>query len=367
MSYFVGCSVKEVPEAAVEEICSQIGSDVPHLILFFSGSVSFGKYTSLLQQRFPHSNVVGAVSDISFCPGHTQDKELTLAAFSDGTASSCCVIEEIKRYPKKYLPRLQRMATTLPAENSVCFLLTTGGKSCEELVLDTVDIALKPLSIPVFGGSTAPASPKEKNFISCNGIIYDEATVAILLHDCCGKISLHSQNIYKATKTVFTVTDAYVPERIVFSLNGEPATEILTKTLKVPKENLLNCLWNHPLGRLVNDDIRITEAKEIVDGTALTFYANVYNQTVMMLMECGDFKTYFGTTLEQIRREMKKTSFSFVVTCASQAVFFKQQRWFETFRDEIGKSLGLFIGFCPYGEQLNNNHMNQTTVIVSFE
>ena len=364
MKTVTGRSTKRDVGKAIEEAVSKI-SDVPVLIIFSADQENFSEYSILLSSRFPQSIVVGSTSYIHMCEQGYSKEGICLTAISD---IKCCggVIEEAGRFPGKYIDRFKADVSKISdRENGVCFELCALTYYCEELFLDRLHHILKERNIPLFGGSAGSVKSKGSAVISYNGKVYTEAVAYIFLY---GQFRLHfyKENIFKPMKHQYVVTDAEVSERIVYEYNNVPAARIIAKALGTDIVSLQSVLAEHPMGRMVDNDIYITDHIGVVQDEGLKYYATVYNNTRVVMLEADDYKKVFQETMKNIYDKTGIPDFAVVINCVSRSIRFENDSYLPEYYSGLKNGFGSFICFSGYGEQLNNHHLNQTMVIATF-
>ena len=364
----VGFSAFEDLGASVAEACSAFAGAQPKLMLFYSDKARFAECAKLLAAKFPECPTAGCSSYNSLSAEGASQTGLRVVAFMDGISCGAGVISHITHNPIKYTDQLAEAAKSLGSlTNTICLLYTPGMKRCEELVLDAVAQRLRERRVPVFGGSASMADGENGSLVALNGAVYEDSSVFVLLRNDVGKIRLYRENIFKPTRYVFTVTDADVPSRIIYSLDNKPIADVLANALGVQKKNLPPQLPDHPLGRIVGDNVYITESLGITADGGISFYARAFNQTRIALLEPDNYRRVFSETMQKVRADTPNPSFSLVVNCVSRGKLYKRNGFFNEFVEGLAKGLGNYAGFCALGEQLGYAHFNQTLLIAVFE
>ena len=87
---------------------------------------------------------------------------------------------------------------------------------------------------------------------------------------------------------------------------------------------------------------------------------------VLVLLELGDYPAIVRETIQNICRDFPKRSAVFSVNCLFRYKLFTEQRYMETYLQEMGK-LGSHAGLVGYGEHYNNQFVNQSMTCVVFE
>lgn len=353
---------------AAEEIIRQISFE-PATILFFAPNDGFTYYTKALKEQYLYAEVFGVTATTVFTAKNTEDDALTVCVMDDGVECHGGILEEISRYPDKYKQRITDCANRLTGlSNTVCLEFTAAFYGCEELVLDTLNTALAPYRIPVAGGSTGIKGDACLNLVSYNGVVYEEAAIFLLMHNKNGRICLFREDIFYPTKTSFYATDVNIQKRMVSEFDERPAADVLAEALGVSKEKLSERLLFHPLGRKSGGDIYMTDGNEILPDGSITFYASVYGNTRMVLMNLGDYRTIMQDTIKRIRREVPRPRLSMMINCYSRTQLFRREDFVEEFRTAYEELFGnKFFCFTGFGEQLYGAHLNQTLLMLVFE
>lgn len=353
---------------AAEEIIKQISFE-PATVLFFSEHKDFAYYTEILKESFLDAEVFGVTATTMFTDKNIEDGCFVVCALDDDI--ECCggVLEEISRYPDKYAGRVRDCVTKLSeVQNTVCLEFTSAFHGCEELVLDTLNKVLEEWDIPVAGGSTGIKGIPELNLVSYNGTVYEEAAVFLLLHNKNGKIGLYRENIFYPTSNYFYATEVNVRQRKVLEFDDRPAADVLAETFSVSTEELSELMLVHPLGRESAGKIYLTDGNEILPDKSITFYASIYGNTKMILMNLGDYRAIMRDTIRQIKEEIPNPHLCMMINCYSRTQLFRKEGFVEEFRDAYADIFGnSFFCFTGFGEQLYHTHLNQTLVTLVFE
>lgn len=359
-------------EAVLEENISCLEEKtegiLPKVILFSSDYENFTWYSLQLSKKYPNTAVIGMSSYMVFSSRGQAHQALTMMALTSGVECSAGVILEISRYPMRYAPQIKDAVMELTdTKNCCCIEFTTAGSCCEELVLDTFKSVLANENIPVFGASAGSIEGIKSTLVSLNGKVYKDACVFLLLHNLEGRIRLYCENLFQPTKHFFTATSVDCEERAVYEYDGKPAATALANAINVSEEELAQNLLMHPMGRILADDIYITDTDTVHEDGVITYFTRIYNQTRMVMMEPDDMEQVWNRTAAKVQEEIGKPSFSIVVNCLSRSRYFEHEGKFNAFAKKLKKEYGPYIGVSGFGEQLNFEHLNQTMVLAVFE
>ena len=370
--YVVGFSAEQDKEIAFEENCVQIlkkaGAKQPVAIIFFSDYENFEWYSTEFKRRFPDSSIIGATTYIGFSSLGFAHQSLTSLSLISDVECSCGVLKEINRYPMKYVQSVKNAVKSISStENTVCLEFSTARGKCEELVLDTFASVLEKLNIPVVGGNAGCDVDTPKTLVSLNGKVYDDACVFFILHNLRGKIFLYKENIYRPTNHFFTVTDINRDELVVYELDKKPIAEVIAKTLGIKVEELPEYTLYHPLGRIQDGQVYITDYDKIFEDLSMSFYVRIYNYTRLCLLELNDFEAVRKSTEKAIKSVIERPAFTIAINCFSRSRLFEKNKMFDSFNENLKSDYGDFIGISGFGEQINFTQLNQTLVLAVFE
>lgn len=366
MNYKVGKSSNNDLKEAIAEATKEF--DSPKLILYFADIDHFEEYSPLLQEKFCNSIVMGASTYAGFCKDGAYKNSLLVWGIEEGIECYADVLEEVDRYPLKYVDRITNCINQFKeVTNTVCFEISTGLIGCEELVLSTFNSVLEQKEIPLFGGTAGDHGKAEKTRIALNGRVYDNACVFVMIKNLGGRIKLYRENIYKPTQHYFTATKVDVKHRIVHEYDHKPAAMVTAQALGTTVNELGQYLDGYPLGRLIGGEMYITANQMVTKDNGMAYHARVYNNSKMVLLEPDNYKEVINHTIKTIKEDIPKPSFCIMINCLARSILFEQDGYLDAFAKNMSEALGDYIGFAGYGEQLNQQHFNQTMVVAVFE
>ncbi|MDF2589038.1 MAG: hypothetical protein K0S41_2879 [Anaerocolumna sp.] len=366
MNYKIGRSNNKNVSLAVREATGELKA--PKLIIFFSGVDDFKEIANEIKSVFPNSITMGATTFAAFCKDGAFKDTLLVLGIEDGIICEANILEDVDKYALKYVERVESCAAKFrKPENTICLEFSSALISCEELVLSTLNSILGKKKIPVFGGSAGDRGRAENSMISLNGQVYSNACVFVMIENLGGKIKLYRENIYKPTKHYFKSTKVDVRKRIVYEYDHKPAASVMADALGVKVDELDKYLDSYPMGRIIGNEMYIIANKAVVNGSAMEYHARIYNNSQIVLLEPDDYKTVIKNTLDKVRQESRNRSLTLMVNCLARSILFEGDGYLNDFATGVGNSLGDFVGFAGYGEQLNEQHFNQTMTLAVFE
>ncbi|MGL4738903.1 MAG: FIST signal transduction protein [Cellulosilyticaceae bacterium] len=366
MQYKIGRSSKRDRKEAIGE--ASLGLVNPKFIFYCAGIEHFEAYTEEISNRFPEAVCMGATTFAAFDRQGAHKETLMILGIESGIECYGDVLEDADRYPLKYVDRVEACVTKMKdARNTMCFEVSSALMSSEEFVLSTLNSVLEKKDIPIFGGSAGDFGKAEKTMIGFNGKVYDKACAFVLIKNLSGKIRFYQENIYKPTKHHFFSTKVDVKNRIVHEYNNRPAAEVMAEALGTTLSQLPKYLDSYPLGRIIGDKMYITANQMITANKGMAYHAKVYNNSHMVLLEPDDYKEVVKCTLAQIKEEVPRPQLTLVVHCLARSILFEKEGYLNDFAKELGGTLGEYVGFGGYGEQLGKQHFNQTMIVAVFE
>ena len=365
----VALTSSSVNEEAYSEIQTQldIHEITPVLIIVFSETSMLWFFAQRLKDRYPDAVVIGSSTYVNYNSEGYSHCGASVMAINSGVEVSAGLLFDINRHPAMYKAHIKNALDKLSSQENTCCLefMTAFGKG-EELVLDTFEEALDGTDIMVVGGSAGTAIDSSETVVALDREIYAQSCAFVFIHNLDGKINFYRENIFKPTSYKFTATYADCEDRLVMEYDGEPAAEILSRALMVPVEKLAETLETHPMGRIADGGINVTEFDKIHEDGSISYYATIYNHTKMMLLEPDNVKRVWNETVQRVKNDFESPSFTIAVSCLSRSRFFEKENCFGEFVNSL-RNCGKFIGLSGYGEQLNFVHLNQTMILVVFE
>lgn len=366
IKYKIASSKNQDINIAIQEATSELKS--PKLILFFSGVNEFQAIATEIKKRFPDAITMGATTFAAFCKEGAYKDTLMVIGFEEGIRCEAEVLEDAHIYPLKHIERVENTAKHFnKPENTICLEFSSALISCEELVLTTLNSVMEKKGVSIFGGSAGDRGRAEKTMISLNGQVYDHACVFVMIENLGGKIRFYRENIYKPTAHYFTSTKVDVRNRIVYEYDNKPAAKVMADALGVTLQELPKYLDSYPMGRIIGDEMYIVANNTIVDGNAMVYHARIYNNSQIVLLEPDSYRSVIKSTLEQVKKDCSKPSLTLMVNCLARSMLFEGDGYLTEFAQQVGNTVGNYIGFAGYGEQLNEQHFNQTMILAVFE
>lgn len=369
MNNIVAYSEKNDAEEALYEVKAQIDAKgKPSLIIFSSDSERFSFYAEEIKKAYPHAKSIGSSGKMTYTSKGFSENAFSVIAIYDGIEASTGALFEITHYPMRYSSSIEKALCELSdLENTVCIAFNTAYGNCEELVQDTFKKVLGERNIPVVGGTAGAKFITEKTFVALNGLVYDEATVFVIVKNLCGRIYVYKENIFRPTRHFVTATDVDCENRIVYEYDGKPAAEALMEHLDSKDEHMEKVLLQHPMGRIVGNEMYIITPGLINKDGSMLYFARIYNRTKLMILEPDDVDFVWKKTRENVKSVIENPSLTFSVNCYARMRYFEDIGKNGDFNDFLSDGFGNHMCMTGFGEQFNFEHFNQTMVMVVFE
>lgn len=366
MKYNIGRSSNQNVNDAVEEATQKLSK--PKLIIFSSGVTNFKEYTEAIHHKFPNCITIGTTTIVGICKEGAFKESLLVLGIEEGIECHADILEHVDRYPLKYVNRIQQCVQKMTSlENCFCFEFTNAFLGCEESVLTTLNSVLLDKKIPVIGGTAGNNAAEDVTYVSYNGKIIDKSSVFVLIRNMGGKIHFYRENIYKPTGKTFVATKVDNRTRTVFEYDNKPAAEVIAKALNTTVAGLTSYLDSYPMGRIIGNQMYITANCSVLDNKAIMYHARVYQNSKMALLEPDNYRNVVHNTIEKIKKEVPRRKLTLVMHCLARTLLFKKEGYLQEFSTLLGREIGDYVGFSGYGEQLNQQHFNQTMTVVVFE
>lgn len=339
----------------IDEILPKINN--PNLLIYITTEENLLKHTEEIKKNYPNIPSIGFVA-IGYEENKTCEKGLTVISFTDNIEVCTNVIEDIDKYPIKYIRRLENDLKTINAEssNTVCFDICTG---YDGRLVTTINTMLSKQNIALCGGTTS------YNNIAVNGEIYENACGYALIKSNKGKIKVYKENIYSPTDRRYIATKVDSSNNYIYEIDNKPAKDIYMSELNINEKEVETQTFKNPLGRLYGDEVYLISIADIQDK-ALHCYKQVNLMDVLTIMEINNYRDTVNETISKIKNDFTNLNGLFSVNCLFRYYLFNNENYWDEYLKNMN-NLAYHTGFVGVGEHYCKQHINQTACIIAFE
>lgn len=358
---------------AFQEVSSQLHKE-PSLVLFFASTVHpFDQLSSYFHNTYPNSEVVGITTTGEIGPEGFSEYSLSAQSYGkDFGQVKAVLVENIEKYPIFARDHLEHCAKTLGfeldspqiAKEGLALVFPTGLVAGEEKMLSIVNSIFHYDGFPIFGGTAGDDAKFEETLVSLNGCQTSKGGIVIFIKPNL-QFYIQKENIFKSTGIELKITKSNPEKRIVYEINHEPAANAYAKALGVHVQQLSKYFMKNPLGRRFNEELLIASPFKIEQNGAIVFYCQVFQDTVVELLEPKDPIATLQSTLADFTAHFNSLEGVLACNCILRKLQFQDQQLFPALNAQL-RELPSLAGFCSYGEQLNKSLINQTLVLLGF-
>ncbi len=328
------------------------GLTSPKAIIIFAGKDYVENAAKEISEKFPDAVSIGCVGTC-YAADKVYENGLLVMGY-EGVTAVAGVIENVGTMPLASIVELKQNVEKINAgnNNTVCVDFTTGNDA--ELVT-TMNIAFKGKQIPLVGGTAW------EDTVLCNGKVYHNACVYMLLKNNDGKIRAYKENLYgmHPNGARYVATKVDTTNCALYELDGMPVQKVYAQTLGISEKNLAGQTIMNPLGRIIGNEVYLLSLKDEIDNSGFTCYKKVNHMDIITIMELKDMTSIINGTLSQIRNDFGKINGVFSVNCIFRHVLFEQKNYEKEYLNMMN-SLGVHAGLYGLGEHYNTQHVNQT-------
>ncbi|SFB17094.1 Uncharacterized conserved protein, contains FIST_N domain [Acetitomaculum ruminis DSM 5522] len=364
MQIKIGFSEKADVKAAVEEATSGISSVKG--LLFQCDHKAIKEVAKLLSQKYPKVPLIGA-GGATYYKTSVSTKGLMVLAFGSDSEIKAGILRHLSTVPLYDIADFYDAAKDIKAgkENTVCLEYCTNN---EEKLVSTMNVVLENTTIPLLGGTVYGYPENTKPVVCFDGKLYEDACCWIIIKNKSGNIRTYKENIYgfREDGKLHFATKVNVEKRELIQLDNRPMKEVYAQEMGVSKEEVVGCVFEHPLGRIVGDDLYIISQYEDAASGGVITYKQVNDNDSIAFLELKDYEKINEETLKQIEKENSKISLVFSINCAFRHILFEEKGYTSQFLTNMSK-LGPHIGGMFGGEQYIKQHVNQTMICAVFE
>lgn len=351
-----------VVAAAIE---AKLRGSAPALVLVFAAEGDLlAPITGLLREAFgPGCRVIGCSSAGCFAFGGYRDDRVVAIAFPAASFRAEAIwLRDLRQHmARDWIMALRSLSegfSAVPGWSRFGLLMIDGLCRREELVAATVDATLG--TLPVLGGSAADGLRFGRTHLALDGRSHPESAIFCLVASAFPVEEVIFDHFSPAGERM-VVTEALPEERIIVSINAEPAAEEYARLIGVPAAELEpRAFAEHPLLMRQGGRHVVRAIQGVTDDGGLSLMSSVETGTTMTLGRPEDLTV----GLEARMSGLGRTALILGFDCVLRRLALEQAG--------LGEAVGRIYrehrvaGFNTYGEQHGGLHVNQTFVGLAF-
>ncbi|MCF6197067.1 MAG: FIST C-terminal domain-containing protein [Emcibacter sp.] len=354
---------------AVEELYQQLceTDSNPALCLFFcSPKYDLGRLEAALSRRFGDIPLVGCTTAGEITPLGYQQDSITGVAFprahfsivsraihkigdfkiQDGIDAGAELVADLK----KNIPHAN-------GHNTFAFMLIDGLSNAEERV--TASIGSQLGDIPLVGGSTADDWDLKNTSLFYQGRFARDRAVIMLIHTEL-PFQVHYTHHYIAGDARAVITEADPVTRIVYEINGLPATQEYARLCGVAEKDLsISTCSNHPILMKIGGKFYSRGVVDINHAQQnIRFACAIGKGVVCAIARPSDPIVNTADLFAKIRADIGPLDLVLGCDCAARKMICEEQGLLPAISQIYMENN--VIGFASFGEQYNTIHMNNS-------
>lgn len=365
-------SAQRLTASAFEEATAHVSLNSKLLLFFASTIYDYEQLVSLFCSKFPKTKIVGLTTVGEINPQGIEENSLTVSAFSgDDFQVSAVFMENIHRFPIFQRNELVEAAQSIgmnlhsqkPEQEGFAIVLPNGLINAEERMLSIVNSLFKIEGFPVFGGTAGDDAKFVATKTSLNESISTTSGIVIFVK-LRAHFKMYKESIFKPySQHVLMATKVDVEKRKVYEFNGKPAAEEYARILDTTPAKLEQKFMAHPLG-FVSKQLSVGSPMCVNDDQSITFYCQVARNAEMKVLQPLDILETMDYTVAQLKQDFQQIDGVFAINCILRKMQFQQTNLLPAVNERF-RQMGNVFGFCSYGEQLQNEQINQTLVLLA--
>jgi hypothetical protein len=351
---------------AAEAIATKLQDARPALVLVFSADGQLlAPITGMLRERFgPGCRVVGCSSAGCFAFGGYRDDRVVAVAFpATSFRAEVIWLRDLRQHmARDWILALRRLSESFsgmsPGWSRFGLLMIDGLCQREELVVATVDATLG--TLPVVGGSAGDGLRFGRTHLAIDGVTHPESAIFCLVASAFPVEEVIFDHFTPSGERM-VVTDAVPEERVIASINAEPAADEYARLIGLPLSELgPRAFAEFPLLMRQGGRHAVRAIQSVTPEGGLSLMSSVEAGTTMTIGQAEDLTG----RLEARMSGLGRTALILGFDCVLRRLALEQAG----LADVVGRIYRdhRVVGFNTYGEQHGGLHVNQTFVGLAF-
>jgi hypothetical protein len=353
------------PDDALEELLPGLVVADAAAVVFFASPVHDGaRIAGALHEAAEGAPVIGCTTAGEFSDVATGVQGISAIAFPDSKATRAVaalasyehgVDAGVRSAIGSLEAQLGAPLRELDAQRHVGIVLMDGLGGHEERVNELLGQAAPFLAF--VGGSAGDDLAFERTSVFVDGASA-EYGAALLVLELQVPFAITKTCSFEPAGRTFRITKADVDERIVWELDGRPATEVYAEAVGVSPDQLDGSVFmSAPLGLMIDGEPWIRSPQRILDGGGIKFYCQILEGIDVDLMRSTDLVEETRQGLRAAAQELGHVSGGLLFNCILRRLEMDHKGLHQEFVDAVGQFP--VCGFHTYGESYVG-HINQT-------
>ena len=350
-------------DKALVDIIAGLGREaMTGIILFAAPKYDLGMLGRALSKAFPDAVIAGCTTagEIGDA-GYADDSVVAIGFPRENFFVSATEIQDLnglnfRKVAAEVLALRNDVVANEPDWTSEFATLLVDGTSRRE---DTLVSAIMPAlgTTQLFGGSAGNGLNFENTKILYGGTVRDSGAILLLFRSRCPVRVFRFDN-FIPTETRMVVTDADAGERIVRTINAEPAAREYARLVGKDPDQLTPFIFAaHPVVVRVGGQHHVRAIQKVDETGYLRFFSAVDEGLVLTVAKGHDIASHLEQALHSLEIEAEPDAI-IVYDCILRRLDAEQSQSIQS----VSKILSdhRVVGFSTYGEQHNSLHVNQT-------
>ncbi len=378
----------------IDDIRAAHGKQASGLVLVFYCPIKYpgNELVARLEQALPGVDCCGCSSSGEVTPEGLESGSAVAVLFpADKFVATACMLHSVKhlglneivhevanlkselkrKLPQAGLQQAQATAreirqgtrTSFGNTDSIFAISLIDGLSySEESITSALKIGLG--DIPLIGGSAGDSLQFNATEQFCNGTIFSNSAVLILIKSTLEFETFTNRN-FLPTECKFVVTESDPDSRTVFEFNAEPAALAYAQALQLSPEELTSEVFaSNPVVLRVGGEFYCRSIQKVNEDASLTFFCAIDNGIVLTLAKSSGMVASTRDMLTRLDEKLDGIDMILGFDCVLRRL--------DAANRGVNDSISLLYreynvaGFGTYGEQYDSMHLNQTFTGVAF-
>ncbi|MCF6235440.1 MAG: FIST C-terminal domain-containing protein [Gammaproteobacteria bacterium] len=332
------------------------------VIFFCSPNYNLELLGKSLEKHFD-CPVIGCTTAGEIGENYTDNSIVGISFSSKAFKLTPTLIKDVSHVNSETIEKLKSTSNTLSAfKNKVGFLLVDGMSAKEESVINTIYNIFSPL--PIIGGSAGDGMRFEKTFVYSEGIFHHNAAVFTVIETLLD-FEIFKLQHFSPSDIDFVITQSDPEKRIVYEIDGEPATEYFASLFNIPIDELsTESFTQHPTMLKIGSEWYLRSFTVVNSDGSLYTACAIENGTPLTLGKPEDILQSLEEQISQLKQKFSNIQLTLGCDCLSRKLEITACDLTAKVEEKLNQ-INLY-GFNTYGEQYNSIHVNQTLTGITF-